>query len=85
MTKVVLKIKAWFENFDRGKKRKLERDLRLTIIRENKKQIATDIAVGHNVNDYTLDQVDILEVMKSMQGHAIPLERLLSIKKKYRG
>lgn len=85
MTKIGLKVKAWFENFDRGKKRELERNLRLTIIKENKKQIAIDLAVGHNVCDFTLDKVDILDVMKAMEGHPVPYERLMYIKKKYRG
>jgi hypothetical protein len=85
MTKIVLRIKAWLENLDQGKKRKINRDLRLATIRETKKQIALDLAVGHNVSDFNLDEKDILEVMKAMEGHPISFQRLLQIKKRYRG
>jgi hypothetical protein len=85
MTKIVLRIKAWLENLDQGKKRKINRDLRLATIRETKKQIALDLAVGHNVSDFNLDEKDILEVMKAMEGHPISFRRLLQIKKRYRG
>ncbi len=81
------RIRSIFENASRGReKRKAERSLRITRIREKKKEIARDIAAGHNVGDFSLDPTDVTAIMKTIEtGKGICIADLKKLYERYRG
>ncbi len=87
MTSLNRRFRFFIEGVSRKKKpRDAERSLRLTRIREKKRSIARDLAVGHNTGDFNLDKTDLSIVMFIIQnGYGITFTALKNLYEKYRG
>lgn len=87
MTSVSNHIKSFLERLSRNKKtRDTERSLRLALIREKKKEIARDLASGHNVGDFHIDKTDVPMIMSVIErGGGISMTELKNLYIRYRG
>ena len=87
MTSVGNHIRSFLEKLSRNEKtRDAERSLRLTRIREKKKEIARDLAGGHNVGDFHIDKTDLPMIMSVIEkGSGISMSELKDLYVKYRG
>lgn len=87
MSSLLIRIKFFFEKFYvDSKSRKLQRGLRQTIINEKKKNIARDLAQGHNLKDFNIDSVDLPSIMKVIEkGKGLTTVELRNLYYKYRG
>lgn len=87
MTSVGNHMKSFFERLSRNEKtRDAQRNLRLTRIREKKKEIARDLATGHNVGDFNIDKTDLPLIMFIIQkGYGISMSNLKNLYIRYRG
>jgi hypothetical protein len=87
MTSLNRRIRFLSEGFSRKKKiRDAERSLRITRIREEKRTIARDLAIGHNTGDFNIDKKDLSIVMFIAQnGYGITFTALKNLYEKYRG
>jgi hypothetical protein len=87
MTSVGNHIKSFFERLSRNEKtRDAERSIRLSRIREKKKEIARDLASGHNVGDFNIDKTDLPLIMFIIQkGYGISMSNLKNLYVRYRG
>ena len=87
MTSLNRRIRFLSEGFSRKKKiRDAQRSLRITKIREKKRTIARDLAIGHNTGDFNIDKTDLSIVMFIAQnGYGITFTALKNLYEKYRG
>jgi hypothetical protein len=87
MTSLNRRIRFFIEGVSRKRKpRDTERSLRITRIREEKRSIAKDLAVGHNTGDFNLDKTDLSIVMFTiLNGYGITFTALKILYEKYRG
>ena len=87
MTSLDRRIRFLSERFSRKKKiRDAQRSLRITRIREKKRTIARDLAIGHNTGDFNIDKTDLSIVMFIAQnGYGITFTALKNLYEKYRG
>lgn len=87
MTSFSNRIKSLLEGLSRNEKtRDAQRSLRLTRIREKKKEIARDLATGHNVGDFNIDKTDLPLIMFIIQkGYGISMSNLKNLYVRYRG
>jgi hypothetical protein len=87
MTSLNRRIRFFIEGVSRKRKpRDTERSLRITRIREEKRSIAKDLAVGHNTGDFNLDKTDLSIVMFTiLNGYGITFTALKNLYEKYRG
>ncbi len=87
MTSLNRRIRFLSEGFSRKKKiRDAQRSLRITRIREKKRTIARDLAIGHNTGDFNIDKTDLSIVMFIAQnGYGITFTALKNLYEKYRG
>jgi hypothetical protein len=87
MTSLNRRIRFLSEGFSRKKKiRDAQRSLRITRIREEKRTIARDLAIGHNTGDFNIDKKDLSIVMFIAQnGYGITFTALKNLYEKYRG
>jgi hypothetical protein len=87
MTSLNRRIKFFIECLSRKEEtRNDEKNLRLSLIREKKKGIARDLAVGHNTCDFNLDKKDLSIVMSIIRkGYGITFTELKTLYEKYRG
>ena len=87
MISLTRRIKFFIECLSRKEEtRDDERNLRLSLIREKKKGIARDLAVGHNTGDFDLDKKDLSIVMSIIRkGYGITFTELKTLYEKYRG
>lgn len=87
MSSLSTRIKFLYEKFNRGSKtRKIQRDLRQTIIYENKRNLARDLAQGHNLKDFSIDSIDLPAIMKAIEkGKGSTTIELRNLYYKYRG
>ncbi len=87
MTSLINYIKLISEKSLRGNdKRCKERNLRILKIKQRKKEIAKDLAGGHNVGDFTLDPTDISVISRTIEtGSGTSMYNLKELYEKYRG
>lgn len=87
MTSFSNRIKSFLEGLSRNEKtRDAERSIRLSRIREKKKEIARDLAFGHNVGDFNIDKTDLPLIMFIIQkGYGISMSNLKNLYIRYRG
>jgi len=87
MSSLSIRIKFLFEKFNRDlKTRKLQRKIRQSIINENKKNLARDLAQGHNLKDFNIDPIDLPSIIKAIErGKGLTAVELRNLYFKYRG
>jgi hypothetical protein len=82
---MIRKLTLWWKNYKSGGKeaRKLRREMRRQVVKDNKKEIMRDLMTGHNLGDFEITKEDLSKILKL--GDNPPYVVILDLYKKYRG